>query len=133
MQTEKTKSQQEAIELRESKKLERKAAMAGIKRLHASDPDKAREAARLWFEQNAEPVAVGTVETSAFHQRKLSEADPERICKAAQAVIKGQADAEKAQKTTRETVKDWRKRNPNKVKKLNKLYKEQFKLKKINK
>jgi len=133
MQTGKTKSQQEAIELRESKKLERRAAMAEIKRLHASDPDKAREAARLWFEQNAEPVAAGTVETSAFHQRKLSEADPERICKAAQALVKGEADAEKAQKASRETVKDWRKRNPNKVKKLNKLYKEELKLRKAHK
>jgi hypothetical protein len=133
MHTDKTKSQQEAVALRESKKMERRTAMAEIKRLHALDPVKAREAARLWFEQNAGPVAESTAQTSAFHLRKLSEADPERICKAAQAVIKGEAGAEKAQKASRETVKDWRKRNPNKVKKLGKLYRERLNPKKDHK
>ncbi|HEY5513970.1 MAG TPA: hypothetical protein VIK40_10040 [Geomonas sp.] len=121
-----TKSQEE-IALREAKKMERRAAMAEIKRLHALDPAKAREAARLWFEQNAEPVAASTAETSAFHRRKLSEADPERVGKAAEALKKVEAVAEKAQKAAGEAVKDWRKKNPNKVKKLNKVYRERLK------
>ena len=133
MQTDITKSQLEAITSRESKKAERRAAMEQIKRLHALDPAKAREAARLWFEHNAEPVAAGTAETSAFHRRKLSEADPERLSKAAEALRKSEADAEKAQKAASETVKGWRKRNPNKVKKMSKLYREQLKTKKGHK
>jgi hypothetical protein len=122
MQTEDTKSP-EAIALRESKKMERRAAMAEIKRQHALDPVRAREAAKLWFEQNAEPVPA-SAETSAFHRRKLEEADPERADKAAQALKKSEEVAEKAQKVAGAAVKEWRKKNPNKVKKLNKQYRE---------
>lgn len=129
MQDEKTKAQECAI-VREAKKMERKAAMAEIKRQHALDPVKAREAAMLWFQQNAAPVSAETAETSAFHQRMLSEADPERGSKAAEALRKSTASAENAQRAAGEVVKEWRKRNPNKVKKLNKAYREGTKLKK---
>jgi len=133
MEIDSTKSQQEAMALRESKKMERRAAMAEFKRLHATDPVQAREAARLWFEQHAEPAPADAAEISAFQRRKLSEADPERIAKAAEALRKSEAGAEKAQKAASETVKDWRKRNPNKVKKLNKVYREGVKSKKGHK
>ena len=103
--------------------------MAEIKRLHPNDPDGAREAARLWFEQNAEPVAAGD-QTSAFHRRKLSEADPERSLKGAEALRKSEAALENSQHASREAVKEWRKKNPNKVKKLGKVYREQLKTKK---
>ena len=129
MQTDKTKSEMEAMALSGVSKEKRRAAMAEIKRQHAGDPAGAREAARLWFEQNSEPVAAGTVETSAFHRRKLGEADPDRSGKAAEALKKSETEAEKAQDASREAVKEWRKRNPNKVKKLNKLHREQLKLK----
>jgi hypothetical protein len=132
MQTEVTKSQKEEIAQPESKKLERRAAMAEIKRLHAGDPVQAREAARLWFEQHADPLAP-TAETSAFHRRKLSEADPERSAKAAEALRKTESESEHAQNASREAVKEWRKKNPNKVKKLNKLHREQQKPKKNHK
>jgi hypothetical protein len=129
MKTDKTEAEQEALVLREAKKKERRAAMAEFKRLHALDPEKAREAARLWFEQNAEQVDASEAENNAFHLRKLSEADPERRSKAAEAARKCEADTERAQNASRETVKEWRKRNPNKVKKLNKVYREQHKSK----
>jgi hypothetical protein len=133
MQTDKTESQKEAVALPESKKLQRRAALAEIKRLHAGDPAQAREAARLWFEQNAEPVAAGTVEVSAFHRRKLNEADPQRAQVAAEGLKQREAEAEKAQTASRAAVKEWRKRNPNKVKKLGKLFKEGLKSKKPHK
>ena len=133
MQTDKTKSQVEAAALPETKKLERRAAMAEIKRLHPHDPAQAREAARLWFEQNAEPLPAVTAETSAFHLRKLSEADPERAGRAAQALRQSEAQGENAQNASRGAVKEWRKRNPNKVKKLGKLYREGLKSKKDHK
>lgn len=120
---------QEALALREAKKLERRAAMAEFKRLHAEDPEKGREAARLWFEQHAEQAEPGKAEDSAFHRRKLNEADPEKASKKAEALRKSEADAGRAQISSRETVKEWKKRNPNKVKKLSKLYKEQQKRK----
>jgi hypothetical protein len=129
MKDEKTKAEEEALALREAKKMERRAAMAEFKRQHVLDPEKAREAARLWFEQNAGQVDASKTDNSAFHQRKLSEADPERLNKAAEAVRKSEADTERAQNASHETVKEWRKRNPNKVKKLNKMYKEQRKSK----
>lgn len=124
-----TTDEQEGLALREAKKTARRAAMAELKRLHAGDPEKVREAAKLWFEQNAEPVDGSETASSAFHQRKLKEADPERTTKAAKAVKKGEADAERAQKASREAVKEWRVRNPNKVKKLNKAFKERQKSK----
>jgi len=124
MQTDQTKSQKQALALPESRKLERREAMAEIKRQHAHDPDGAREAARLWFEQNAEPVAA-SAETSAFHLRKLSEADPDRTSKAAAALKKSEAEGANAQSASREAVKEWRKKNPSKVKKLNKVRQEQ--------
>ena len=130
MQTDKTTSQQEVTALPESKKLERRAAMAEIKRLHHDDPAGAREAARLWFQQNAEPLAAGAAQTSAFHLRKLSEADPARADKAAQALKQNEAQGEHAQNASRMAVKEWRKKNPNKVKKLNNLYREQVRPKK---
>jgi hypothetical protein len=133
MHIDKTKSPKQATALPESKKSERRAAMAEIKRLHADDPAQAKEAARLWFEQNAEPLAAGTVETSAFHQRKLVEADPERGSKAAQALKLNEAQGEHAQSASRQAVKEWRKRNPNKVKKLGKVYREGLKAKKTQK
>ena len=114
--------------LSEIKKLERKAALAEIKRLYADDLAGAREAARLWHEQNAEPVAAGAAETSAFHRRKLSEADPERSSKGAAALKKSETQLEQVQKASREALKEWRKKNPNKVKKLGKVYREQQKL-----
>ena len=129
METENMKAEQEALTLREAKKMERRAAMAEFKRLHAVDPEKAREAARLWFEQNAEQAEASQAEKSAFHRRKLSEADPEREKKAAEALKKSAADAGRAQTNSRETVKEWKKRNPNKVKKLSKLYRERQKSK----
>ena len=129
METENMKVEQEAVTPREAKKMEQRAAMAQFKRLHAVDPEKAREAARLWFAQNAERTEVGPGEKSAFHKRKLSEADPEREKKAAEALKKCEADAGRAQNNSRETVKEWRKRNPNKVKKLSKLYQERQKSK----
>jgi hypothetical protein len=129
MSTDHTKSPRQTTALPETKKPERKAAMAEIKRLHPNDPDAAREAARLWFEQNAEPVAPGA-QTSAFHRRKLSEADPERSVKAAEALRKNEAEQENSQHASREAVKEWRKKNPNKVKKLGKVYREQLKTKK---
>jgi len=124
MQIDQTKSHEAALALPESKKLERRAAMAEIKRLHANDPDGAREAARLWFEQNAEPLAA-SAESSAFHLRKLSEADPNRTGKAAAALKKSEAEGANAQSASREAVKEWRKKNPNKVKKINKVRQEQ--------
>ena len=129
MKTEDVKAEQEALTLREAKKTERRAALAEFKRLHAVDPEKAREAARLWFEQNAEPAEAVQAETSAFHRRMLSEADPDKGKKAAEALKKSVADAGRAQNNARETVKEWRKRNPNKVKKLSKLYRERQKSK----
>lgn len=133
MQTDKMKPPRKMTALLESKKLARRVAMAEIKRLHAADPARARDAARLWFEQNSEPLTACTAETSAFHRRKMSEADPERICKAAQALRQSEAQGENAQNASREAVKEWRKRNPNKVKKLGKLYREQVKSKKDHK
>ena len=120
MESEKTEAEQEALALREAKKSERRAAMAEFKRLHAGDPEKAREAARLWFEEHAEPADASVPEKDPFHLRKLSEADPGRSAKAAESVRKSEADAERAQKASRDAVKEWRDRNPNKVKKLNK-------------
>ena len=133
MQNDKMKSQKETTALPEAKKLERRAAMAEIKRMHADDPDQAREAARLWFEQNAEPLPESVAEASAFHRRKLVEADPERAVKAAEALRLSEAQGEHAQNASREAVKEWRKRNPNKVKKLGKLYREGIKSKKNTK
>lgn len=133
MQIDKTKSPREATALPESKKSERRAAMAEIKRLHADDPARAREAARLWFEQNAEPLAADTAEASAFHQRMLHEADPERGSKAALALKLSEAEGEHAQTASRQAVKEWRKRNPNKVKKLGKAYRDGIKAKKAHK
>ena len=127
MEIESTKAQLEALALREAKKRERRAAMAEFKRLHAADPEKAREAARLWFAENAEPAGDDQAEKSAFHRRKLSEADPERANKAAQALLKSEEDAGRAQNHAQRTVKEWKKRNPNKVKKLGKLYRERQK------
>lgn len=124
MQDGNTKGEGEAIALREAKKKERRAAMAEFKALHAIDPEKGREAARLWFEQNAEP---GEAQDSAFHRRKLSEADPERESKAAEAAKKCEADTERAQNASRATVKQWKKRNPTKVKKLNNAYRQKSK------
>jgi hypothetical protein len=129
MSNDQMKSPTQTTALPETKKPERKAAMAEIKRLHPNDPDGAREAARLWFEQNAEPVAAGA-QASAFHRRKLSEADPERSLKAAEALRKSEAEQEHSQNASREAVKEWRKKNPNKVKKLGKVYREQLKTKK---
>ena len=129
METGETKSEPEAIGLPVSKKQEQRAALAEFKRLHQSDPEKAREAARLWFEQHGERSETGAVADSSFHRRKLSEADPERAEKAAEALRKCEADAGRAQDSSRETLKEWRKRNPNKVKKLNKLYRERQKTK----
>jgi hypothetical protein len=120
----------EATALPESKKSERRAAMAEIKRLHAGDPAQAKEAARLWFEQNAQPLAAETVESSAFFQRKQVEADPERGSKAALALKLSEAQGEQAQNASRQAVKEWRKRNPNKVKKLGKAYRDGMKAKK---
>jgi hypothetical protein len=122
MPNEKTKSKT-AVALPEAKKLERRAAMEEIKRLHAGDPAAAREAARLWYERNAEPVA----QDDAFHRRMQEEADPERAAKAALALKANEAQLEHAQSASREAVKEWRKRNPNKVKKLNRLRQEQAK------
>jgi len=133
MQTGKTEPQKQEMALSESKKQERKAAMAEIKRLHAGDPARARQAAALWFEVNAEPVAAGTAETSTFHQRKLSEADPARRVHAAEALRKSEVEGEQAQNASREAVNEWRKRNPNKVKKLDELYRERLKSKKGHK
>ena len=96
MSTDQMKFPTPTTALPETKKPERKAAMAEIKRLHPNDPDGAREAARLWFEQNAEPVAAGD-QTSAFHRRKLSEADPERSLKGAEALRKSEAALENSQ------------------------------------
>jgi hypothetical protein len=131
MQTDITKSQNEEMALQESKKLERRAAMAEIKRQYPGDPEGAREAARLWFEQHAQPVAAGTADP--FHLRKLAEKDPQRIDKAAQALRQSEAAAEQAQTTARAAVKEWRKKNPNKVKKLAKAYREGAKTKKDRK
>jgi hypothetical protein len=133
MSTQISKFPKQTVALSEEKKLERKAAMEEIKRLHAGDPARAREAARLWYEQNAEPVAGPAEQISAFHLRKLEEADPERVNKAAEALKKGEAQQEQAQHASREAVKEWRKKNPNKVKKLNRLYREQLKGKKNHK
>jgi cell envelope opacity-associated protein A len=130
MQNDGTKFPKEVMALPESKKLERRAAMEEIKRLHPGDPAGAREAARLWFEQNAQPLAEGGAEASPFHRRMLSEADPERADKAAQALKQNEAEGEQAQSASRQAVKEWRKRNPNKVKKLGKLYREQVKTRK---
>jgi len=127
MQNDETRDGQEALALREAKKMERRAAMAELKRLHASDPGKAREAARIWFEQHAEKVNGS--ENSSFHQRKLEETDPARATKAAEAARKCEADNERAHTVSRESVKEWRKRNPNKVKKLNNMYRERQKSK----
>lgn len=110
---------------RDAQKVERRAAMAEFKRLHAQDSEKTREAARRWFEEHAGEQAQGEEETSSFHLRKLKEADPERAAKAAQAANKSAADADRAKTASRETVKQWKKRNPNKVKKLKKLHLEQ--------
>lgn len=127
MQNDETPDGQEALALREAKKRERRSAMAELKRLHASDPEKAREAARIWFEQHAEKVSGS--ENSSFHQRKLEEADPARAIKAAEAARKREADTERAQTVSRGAVKEWRKKNPNKVKKLNNMYRERQKSK----
>ena len=127
MHTETTEAEREAVALRETKKVARRIAMVEFKRLHAVDPEKAREEARLWFERQALPADAETMGQSAFHQRKLDEADPARKCKAAEAVRKIDEGAGKAQNASRETVKQWRKRNPNKVKKLGKLYRERQK------
>jgi hypothetical protein len=124
-----TTDEQDGLALREAKKTARRAAMAELKRLHADDLEKAREAAKLWFEQNGQSVQNCDASLSPFHQRKLREADPARTTKAAEAVKKGAADAERAQKASREAVKEWRDRNPNKVKKLNKVFKERLKSK----
>jgi hypothetical protein len=124
MQKDKTQLEEEAGSLREAKKKAQKTAMAEFKRLHALDPEKAREAARLWFAANAEQSTLGETADDPFHRRKLAEADPERGSKAAEALRKEDADAGRAQNASRETVKQWRKRNPNKVKKLGKLYRE---------
>jgi len=132
MQTDATDCRKEVLALPEAKKLERRAALAEIKRLHANDPAGAREAARLWFEHNAEPLAAGA-ETSAFHLRKLDESDPARTDKAAAALRKSEAEVEQAQSASRAAVKLWRKKNPNKVKKLNKVYQERQKPKKNTK
>ena len=129
MESDKTKAEQEALALREARKRERRAAMAEFKVLHADDPEKAREAARLWVEQHAEPLDAGAAEKDPFHLRKLSEADPDRPAKAAESARKSEADAERAQKASHEAVKEWRDRNPNKVKKLNKVYRERQKSK----
>lgn len=129
MKIEKNEAELEALALREAKKRERRAAMAEFKRLHAVDPEKAREAARLWFEQNGEPPAADGSEKSAFHLRKLQEADPQRKSQAAEAVRKSEADAERAQKASRAALKQWRERNPNKVKKLSKAFRERQKSK----
>jgi hypothetical protein len=129
MGTEKKQAETEAVALREAKKRERRAAMAEFKRLHAIDPEKGREAARLWFLANAEDQNSEPAEASPFHQRMQSEAAPDRLVKAADALKKGEADSERAQNASRETVKQWRKRNPNKVKKLSKLYKDRQKSK----
>ena len=129
MQNDETKLGQEAMAQGETKKKERRAAIAEFKRLHALDPAQAREAARLWFERNAEQVDAEEAERSAFHRRKLSEADPERIAKAAEAARRNEADAGRAQSASHEAVKEWRKRNPNKVKKLNKSFRERQKAK----
>lgn len=126
MQTDTKNCAEDALALRETKKRERREAMAELKRVHVLDPEKAREAARLWIEANAGPREA---EDSAFHQRKLSESDPGRSSDAADAVRKCEADAERAQKASRVAVKEWKKRNPNKVKKLNQLFKEQHKSK----
>lgn len=127
MSNDTTKSKKDAVALPETKKLERRAAMEEIKRLHAGDPAGAREAARLWYERNAEPLAQDDAQASAFHRRKLEEADPERAAKAALALKLSEAQGEHAQNVSREAVKEWRKRNPNKVKKLNRLRHEQAK------
>lgn len=118
---------QEAVASPEAKKMERKAAMAEIKRLYPHDPVKAREAAALWFEQHAAPVTADAAEMDSFHRRKLKEEDPERHAKAAESLRKSEAGVEHAQKAAAGAVKEWRKKNPNKVKKLNKLYREQQK------
>jgi len=125
MNEDEARDEQVAIAGREAKKMERRAAMAEFKRLHAVDPERAREAARLWFEQHGGAEAPEDGQSS-FHLRKLREADPERASKAAQAADKSAADAERAQTASRETVKQWKKRNPNKVKKLKKLHVERF-------
>jgi hypothetical protein len=129
MQIEKTGAELEALALREARKRERRAAMEECKRLHAIDPEKGREAARRWFEANSGVAEAGQAGSSPFHERKHDEADPERIKKAAEAVRKGEADSERAQNASRDTLKEWRKRNPNKVKKLSKMYKERQKSK----
>jgi len=121
MKDEEAGDDQATLAGRDAKKMERRAAMAEFKRLHAVDPEKAREAARLWFEQHAGKQHAEEGE-SPFHLRKLKEADPERVTKAAQAADKNAADAERAQSASRDTVKQWKKRNPNKVKKLKKLH-----------
>lgn len=129
MSNDKTEIEAEALALREAKKRERRAAMAELKRLYAGDPEKAREAAKLWFEQNADPADTEASEKDPFHQRKLKEADPERKSKAAESVRKSGAEAERAQKASREVVNKWKERNPNKVKKLNQVYRERQKSK----
>ena len=124
MQPESSQSpEEEAPAMPESKKLERRAALAEIKRLHPGDPAGAREAARLWFEQHPGPPGESAA-TSAFHLRKLREADPERAAKAEQALRQNEAEGAQAQNASRGALKEWRKRNPNKVKKLAKLYRE---------
>jgi hypothetical protein len=124
METENMTAEQEKDSKREAKKAQQRAAWLKFKLLHAADPEKGREAARLWFEQHAERTETSVGEKSAFHRRILSEADPERERKVAEAAKKREADAGRAQHNSRETVKQWRKRNPNKVKKLSKLYQE---------
>ena len=124
MRVDKSTDEQEALVQREAKKRERRAALAEFRSLHAVDPEKAREAAREWFERNGEQIEAGQAEQSAFHMRKLREADPERVSKAAESVRRCEADTERAQKASREAVKLWRERNPNKVKKLSKAYRE---------
>ena len=124
MRAEQSNEEQETLTQREAKKRERRAALAEFRTLHAVDPEQAREAARLWFERNAEPMDAGQAEHSAFHMRKRSEADPKRASLAAEAVRRSEADTERAQKASREAVKLWRERNPNKVKKLSKTFRE---------
>jgi len=133
MFNEKTKDPKESPAPADTNKQERRAAMAEIKRRFAGDPAGAREAARLWFEQHGGPAPEDLAETSAFHRRKLEEADPDRQRKAAEALMKNDAEAERAQALSRDAVQKWRKKNPNKVKKLNKQFREKIKAEKSHK
>lgn len=129
----KTTTNEQAADAAVSVKKERREALARIKREYAGDPEGAREAARLWFEQHAQPVSEELAETSAFHRRKLEEADPQRALKAAEALKRNEALAELAQSQARAAAKVWRKKNPNKVRKLEKKYRASIKARKSQK